>query len=242
MRPFTLSRMADLIRLVIAFDAVKPEAVEEAMMITRNRAVELLKQAEDMGFLRVEGYKYYSTGLGNSFREAFRNNDRLKIDNILSKYDPYFAVKEILTQQSSSMKQIKEETGLNEVTVEIILRLLRYIRDDFHSLGDRFFIEPEDMPSLGRFVTTVMKAYHEINNKAQWGQPRQFVRLDKVAGKTCGELRIPLSTFLRFLEKALATSSTIEVHSEAAGFQFIPFANRRIAPNSSRFYYMRVRK
>ena len=240
-RPFTLSRLADLIRLAQGYHGITSDIVEEAMMVTRNRAVELLKQAGEMKLLRVEGPTYYSTNLGNAFFEAVKNNDRVKLDNILSEYSPYFSIKDILSQQSANLKGLKKATGLSEVAIEIVLRLLRYVSDDLYSMNERFFLRTKNLPDLPEFVSTIRRAYEELNRVMRWGQPKKFIRVDKIAGRTCGELRLSVDDFSQLLERALESCSFVEVHSEVASYQFMPFARRRINPGSFRKCYLRLK-
>ena len=239
-RPFTLSRLADLIRLVHANRGLTSDIVEEAMMVTRNRAVELLKQAEEMKLLRVEGSKYCSTSLGNAFFEAVKSNDRVKLDNILSEYRPYLSIKDILSQRSADLKELKQLTGLSLVAIEIVLRLLRFVSDDLYSMNERFFLRTKNLPDLREFVLAIRRTYEELNRLVQWGQPKRFIRVDKIAGRTCGELRLSVDDFSRLLEKALESHSFIEVHSEIASYQFIPFTRLRINPGSFRKCFLRL--
>jgi len=240
-RPFTLSRLADLIRLARAYRGLTSDLVEEAMMVTRNRAVELLEQAEEMKLLRAEGPTYYSTKLGNAFFEAVKNDDRVKLDDILSEYSPYFVIKDMLSQRSANLKELKKATGLSEVAIEIILRLLRYVSDDLYFMNDRFFLRTKNLPDLPEFVSTIRRIYEELNHIMRWGQPKNFIRIDKIAGRTCGELRLSVDDFSRLLEKALESCSFVEVHSEVASYQFMPFARRAIKPGSFRKCYLRLK-
>ena len=240
-RPFTLSRLADLIRLTRVYHGITSDVVEEAMMVTRNRAVELLKQAEEMKLFRLDGSIYYSTNVGNAFFEAVKNNDRVKLDSILSEYSPYFAVRDMLSQRSASLKELKKATGLSEVAVEIVLRLLRYVSDDLHSINERFFLRTGNLPDLTEFVSIIRRVYKELNRVTRWGQPKKFIRIDKIAGRTCTELRLSVNDFSQLLEKALGSCGFIEVHSEVASYQFMPFARRKIEPSSFRKCYLRLR-
>lgn len=210
-------------------------------MVTRNRAVELLKQAEEMKLLRAEDSTYYSTKLGNAFFEAVKNNDRVKLDNILSEYSPYFVIKDMLSQRSANLKELKKVTGLSEVAIEIILRLLRYVSDDLYYMNERFFLRTKNLPDLPEFVSTIRRTYKELNRVMRWGQPKNFIRIDKIAGRTCGELRLSVDDFSRLLEKALGSCSFAEVHSEIASYQFMPFARRTIKPGSFRKCYLRLK-
>jgi len=240
-RPFTISRLADLIRLAHANRGLTPDIVEEAMMVTRNRAVELLKQAEEMKLLRVESSKYCSTYSGNAFFEAVKSNDRVKLDNILSEYLPYLIIKDILSRRSADLQELKQSTGLSGVAIEIVLRLLRYVRDDLYSMNERFFLRTENLPDLHEFVLAVRRTYEELNRLVRWGQPKRFIRFDKIAGRTCRELRMSADDFSRLLEKALESYSFIEVDSEVASYQFMPFARLRINPGCFRKCFLRLR-
>ena len=240
-RPFTISRLADLIRLAQAKRGLTSGIVEEAMMVTRNRAVELLKQAEEMKLLRVEGSRYCSTYSGNAFFEAVKSNDRVKLDNILSEYHPYLIIKDVLSQRSADLKELKQSTGLSAVAIEIVLRLLRYVSDDLYSMNEKFFLRTKNLPDLDEFTLAVRRAYEELNRLVRWGQPKKFIRVDKIAGRTCGELRLSVDDFSRLLEKALESHSFIEVHSEIASYQFMPFARLRINPGCFRKCFLRLR-
>jgi len=215
--------------------------VEEAMMVTENRAVELLKQAEEMKLLRLDGSMYYTTNSGNAFFEAVKNNDRAKLDSVLSEYSPYFSVRAILSRRSASLKELKRATGLSEVAIEIVLRLLRYVSDDLHSMNERFFLRTENLPDLTKFVSIIRRTYEELNRGTRWGQPKKYIRIDKIAGRICTELRLSVDDFSQLLEKALDFCGFVEVHSEVASYQFMPFASRRIKPGSFRKCYLRLK-
>jgi hypothetical protein len=240
-RPFTLGRLADIIRLARVFNGISSDHVENAMMVTRDRAVELLKQAAEMKLVRVDGSLYHSTSLGSAFFEALKSNDRTKLDNILSEYPPYFLVKNVLLERSADIKELKKITGLTEVAVEIILRLLRYVRDDFYSMHEKFFIRLKHQPDTMKFHTTLRNIYKEINRKMQWGQPKEYIRLDKIASNVCTELRISIDDFSSLLSQLLESSFGIEIHSEVAGYQFIPFSRRKLNPSLFRKCYLRLR-
>jgi len=200
-----------------------------------------LKQAEEMKLLRIDGSKYYSTNEGGAFFEAVKNNNRTEIDNILSEYSPYLVVKDLLSQRSASLKELKETTGLSEVAVEVVLRLLRYVSDDLQSMNEKFFLRTRNLPDLTEFVSTIRLVYEKLNRVRRWGQPKKFIRLDKMAGRTCTELRLSVDDFSQLLEKLLESSDFVEFHSEVTSYQFMPFARRRIKPGSFRKCYMRLR-
>lgn len=240
-RPFTLGRLTDIIRLSRACHGISSGHVEEAMMVTESRAVELLKQAEEMKLLRVDGSLYYSTRLGSSFFEALKNNDRAELDNILSEYPPYFIVKSVLLERSADTNELKNITDLTEVAIEIILRLLQYIRDDFYSLNERFFIKSNNSPDLGKFLKSVKKIYKKLNREMRWGRPKEFIRVDKIAMNVCPELRISIDDFSTLLNQLSESYIHIDIHSEGAGYQFIPFSPRKFSPSSFRKCYLRLR-
>lgn len=239
-RPFTLGRLADVIRLTRAYRGIASDHIEEAMMVTRSRAIELLKQAEDMKLVKLDGCMYYSTSLGNAFFEALKNSDRERLDNIFSEYSPYFAVKDVLSSRSATTSELKKMTGLTEVAIEIVIRLLQYTSDDLCSMDEKFFLRARELPSVDAFLLTIRRIYLEFNNHTQWGCPKDFIRLDKIAGHVCTEMRLSLDDFSRLLDKALESRSLLEVHSEVTGYQFMPFASRKLSPTAYRRSYMRM--
>jgi len=211
------------------------------MMVTESRAVELLKQAEDMKLVKVDGFLYHSTVMGKTFFEALNNNHRTRLDNILSEYPPYYAVKSVLLEKSVDIHELKGITGLTEVAVEVILRLLRYIRDDFHSLDEKIFIESNNPLDLGRFLRSVRKAYKRLNRELRWGRPKEFVRVDIIAMNICPELRISIDDFSTMLSQLSESHVGIDIHSEVTGYQFMPFSSRKLRPSSFRKSYLRLR-
>jgi hypothetical protein len=241
-RPFTLGRLADVIRLTRVFQGITSDHVEEAMMVTRDRAVELLKQAEEMRLIKPDGFLYYSTSLGNAFFEALKNDDRMRLDDVLSGYAPYNTIKNILSRRSANIAELKKMTGLTEVATEIVLRLLQYVHDDFCSVNEEFFLRAKELPNLAEFLSSTRRAYQELNNYTQWGCSKDFVRLDKIAGYVCQELRLSADDFSRLLNEALKSSSFLEVHSEVVGYQFLPFAPRKLNSTSYRRCYIRLRE
>jgi hypothetical protein len=209
-------------------------------MVTRDRAVELLKQAEEMKLVKLDGCLYYSTNLGNSFFEALKNDDRIRLDNILSEYTPYLAIKNVLSERSADITELKKITGLTEVAIEIVLRLLQYVRDDLCSMDEKFFIRTNELPELKDFLSSIKRAYLEINSRAQWGCPKEFIRVDKIAGFVCVELRLSIDDFSKLLDEVLKYSCMLEMHSEVVGYQFIPFGGK-LNPASYRGCYIRLR-
>jgi len=240
-RPFTLSRLADIIHLAQAPQGITSDDVEEAMMVTRDRAVELVRQAEEMKLIRPDGSRYYSTNLGSVFFEALRNDDNTKLDNTLSEYPPYLKVRTILSEKSADMAELKGETELTEVAIEIVLRLLRYVHDDLCCINERFFLRVKELPEDKCFLSAVRKTYSELRGCAQWGCPEYFIRVDRIASRVCGELRLPIDDFAKLLNKTMNTSPHIEVHSEVASYQFMPFSRRKLDPKSYRKCYMRLK-
>lgn len=241
MRPFTLGRLADIIRLTRVFQGITSEHVEEAMMVTRDRAVELLKQAEEMRLIKLDGALYCSTNLGNAFAEALKNDDRIRLDRVLSEYAPYSAIKNIVSKRSTDIMELKKITGLTEVAIEVVLRLLQYARDDLCSMGEKFFLRTNELPKLDDFLSSVKRVYAELNNSILWGRPKEFIRVDKIAGNVCGELRLSIDDFSKLLDEVLESNSIVEVHSEVVGYQFMPFSRRKLNPASYRRCYMRLR-
>lgn len=220
---------------------ITPEVVEEAMIVSRDRAVELLKQAEEMKLIRLDGSLYYSTALGNAFFESFKNDDRTKLDTIFCEYPPYLRIKSILSQKSVSITELKKDTGLTEVAVEIILRLLQYVCDDFCIMNETFFLRTKELPTVETFLSILRKTYLELNTHRQWGCSKGFIRVDKIAEHVCMELRLSLGDFSRLLNDSLRSCSPIEMHSEVAGYQFLPFLRLQLSPRSFRRCYMILR-
>jgi len=166
MRPFTLSRLVDVVRLVRALHGARVEDVEEALMVNRDRAVDLLSQAEEMKLLRRDGELYYSTILGNTFFEAYINGDRAKLDEVLNEYKPYYAVKSIISQKSVSVDELKVLTNLTEVAVEMILRLLQYTCDNLCFMNGKVFLSVRELPELAEFYSALRKVYFELSKKS----------------------------------------------------------------------------
>jgi hypothetical protein len=239
-RPFTLGRLADVIRLSRAYRGITSEHVEEAMIVTKDRAIELLKQAEDMKLIKLDGLLFHPTILGNAFFEALRNDDRTKLDNIFGEYQPYRAMKNIISVRSASIAELKQTMGLTEVGVEIILRLVQYVSDDLCCVNERFYLRTKELPKLSSFSSSVQKVYSECCSYTQWGCSRDFVRLDKIAGCVCAELRLSLDDFSKLLEEASECGAWLEIHSEVAGYEFMPFSSRKLNPASYRKCYVRL--
>jgi len=242
LRPFTLGRLADIVRLVRAFRGARIEDVEEAMMINKSRAAELLKQAEEMNLVKREGELYYSTSLGNTFFEAYSRGDRAKLDEVLSEYPPYFAVKSIISQRSVDIEELKNLTNLTEVAVDIILRLLQYTCDNLCFVSERVFLSVNELPKLDTFYSVLKKAYFKLSKNSQWGCSNFFVRVDKVAALVCQELRLTKDDFSKMLNKLVNSDIYLDLHSEGTGYAFIPFANRKIFPSTYKKCYIRLRE
>ena len=242
MRPFTLGRLVDVVRLVRAFRGVSVEDVEEAMMINKDRATELLKQAEEMKLIKRDGELYYSTGLGNAFFEAYNRGDRAKLDEVLNEYPPYFAVKSIISQKSVSIEELRSLTNLTEVAVEMILRLLQYTCDNLCFMGEKVFLSVKDLPKLNEFYSVLKKVYFELSRSSQWGCSNSFIRVDKVAVLVCQELRLTMDDFSTMLDKLIESGARVDLHSEGMSYAFVPFANRRINPSSFKRCFICLRE
>lgn len=242
MRPFTLGRLADVVRLVRAFRGASVEDIEEAMMINKDRATELLKQAEEMKLIKRDGDLYYSTGLGNAFFEAYNRGDRAKLDEVLNEYPPYFAVKSIISQKSVSVEELKSLTNLTEVAVEMILRLLQYACDNLCFMGEKVFLTVKDLPKLNEFYSVLKKAYFELSRSSRWGCSNSFIRVDKIAVLVCQELRLTMNDFSKMLDKLIESGARVDLHSEGMSYAYIPFANRGVNPSSFRRCYIRLRE
>lgn len=239
-RPFTINRLADIIQLAKVSQGINAEDLEEAMMVTRERAIELLKQAEDMKLIKLDGNLYYSCNMGNIFFEAFYNEDSAKLDGVLSEYPPYSKVKNILTEMSANMAELKRQTGLTEVAIEIVLRLLDYVCDDLCCTNEKFYFRVKELPELGHFLITIKGVCDELRGNEQWGCAKQFIRVDQIASRVCVELKLSLTDFSKLFDQTLE-KSMIEMHSEAASCQFLPFSNQRIDSKTYRKCYMRVK-
>lgn len=242
MRPFTLSRIVDVIRLVRALHGASVKSVEEAMIINKDRAAELLKQAEEMKLVRRDGELYYSTILGNLFFEAYNRGDRAKLDEVLIEYPPYFSVKKIISQKSVSIDELKDLTNLTEVAIEMILRLLQYTCDNFCFIDEKVFLSAKELPKLTEFYSAFKKAYFQLSKGSQWGCSNSFIRIDKIAVLVCQELRLTMDDFSKMLDKLIESGARVDLHSERMGYAFIPFANHRINPSSHRRCYIRLRE
>jgi len=239
-RPFTISRLADVVHLARISHGITVESVEEAMMVTRDRANELVKQAEEMRLLRVDGNTFFSSNVGNSFFEAFQNGDNSKLNEILSSYPPYAKIKNILSEKSADSVDLKKITGLTEVAIEIVLRLLSYVDSDLCCANERFYIKTKVLPETFEFLATVRQVCNEMRQDQQWGCGKEFIRVDKIACETCTRLRLSTDDFGRLFSDALE-QSLIEMHSEVASFQFMPFSPKRVDVSSYRKCYMRIR-
>jgi hypothetical protein len=242
MRPFSLGRLVDVVRLVRAYHGARVEDVEEALMVSRDRAVELLGQAEEMRLLRRDGELYYPTNLGNVFFEAYNSGDRAKLDDVLSGYKPYFAVKSIIAQKSVSVDELKVLTNLTEVAVEMILRLLQYTCDNLCFMGEKVFLSVKELPELLEFYSALRMVYFELSKSSQWGCSKSFIRVDKIAVSVCQELRLSMDDFSKMLDKLVGSNVPVDLHSEGMSYDFIPFADRRINPASYRRCYIRLRE
>jgi len=242
MRPFTLSRLVDIVRLARAFRGARVENVEEAMMVNRDRAVELLGQAEEMKLLRRDGELYYSTSLGSAFFEAYNSGDRAKLDEVLSQYPPYSAVKNIISKKSVSVDELKVLTNLTEVAVEVILRLLQYTCDNLCFMDGKVFLSVKELPDLAEFYSALRKVYFEFSKSSKWGCSNSFIRVDKTAVPVCQELRLSMDDFSKMLNKLVESNVAVDLHSEEISYNFLPFADRRINPASYRKCYIRLRE
>lgn len=239
-RPFTLNRLADLVHLASVNCSITAADVEQAMLVTRDRAKELIKQAEEMKLIKKKGYQYRSTSLGTDFFESFKSGDHNKLDITLSQYPPYHRIKQILSTKSADMSELKNTCGLTEVAVEIIIRLLKYVRDDLDSINEKYFFRKQDLPEFKVFFEILKKVYHDMTGFPQWGCPKDYIRVDKIATNVCNELRISVHQFSELLDEAIDTS-VIEVHSEISSFQFLPFMPQKINPKSYQKCYLKLR-
>jgi hypothetical protein len=242
MRPFTLSRLVDVVRFTRALHGARVEDVEEAMMVNRDRAIDLLSQAEEMKLLRRDGELYYSTILGNTFFEAYINGNRAKLDEVLNEYKPYYAVKSVISQKSVGVDELKVLTNLTEVAVEIILRLLQYTCDNLCFMNGKVFLSVKELPELAEFYSALRKAYFELSKGSQWGCSNSFIRVDKIAVSVCQELRLSMDDFSKMLNKLIGSNVAVDLHSEGISYDFLPFADRRINPASYRKCYIRLRE
>jgi len=242
MRPFTLSRLVDVVRLARSLRGMRVDDVEEAMMVNRDRAVELLSQAEEMKLLRRDGELYYSSSLGNMFFEAYNNGDRAKLDEVLSQYPPYSTVKNVISKKGVSVEELKSLTNLTEVAVEIILRLLQHTCDNLCFMGEKVFLSVKELPELSEFYSTLREAYFELSKGSQWGCSNSFIRVDKIAVSVCQELRLSMDDFSKMLNKLIGSNVAVDLHSEGISYDFLPFADRRINPASYRKCYIRLRE
>ena len=242
MRPFTLSRLADVVRLVKVYRGVRVEDIEEAMIISKDRALELLKQAEEMKLIRRDGELFYTTSLGNVFFEAYIRGDRAKLDEVLDEYPPYFAVKSILSQRSVSLDELKDLTNLTEVAVEMILRLLQHTCDNLCFMGEKVFLSVKELPELAEFYSALRKVYFEFSKCSKWGCSNPFIRVDKIAVSVCQELRLSMDDFSKLLDKLMRSNVRVDLHSEGMSQAFVPFVNIRIKPSHYRKCYIRLRE
>lgn len=238
-RPFTLTRLIDLLRLIRVYKKVEPELVADSMMTSKDRALELLRQAEDMGFIVHNDHKYSMTRIGYEFFEAFKNNDRERLDELLSRYPPYLCIKNILSKRSASLSELSEITGLTEVSVETIIRLMRYTCDDLCTVAGKFYLRRNELPSLKHFIEILKQVYKELNTNL-WGCPKEFIRMDQVARRVCMELRLKMVDFSRLLKEAQRRYRFIEVYSEGTGFDFLPY-HARFSLSNHRRCFIRIR-
>jgi hypothetical protein len=227
--------------LAQTLQGITADHVEDAMMVTADRAMELIKQAEEMKLIKPDGFLYCSTSLGNDFFESFRNCDNGRLDNVLCEYAPYLRIKKTLSETSANVAELRRQTGLTEVAIEIVLRLLHYIRDDFCCINERYFLRTKELPDCTSFLSTVRKIYSELSSYTQWGCSKDFIRVDRIASRVCSELRLSIDDFAGLLDRAMNTSSPVELHSEVASYQFIPFSQRGLDPKSYRKSYLRLR-
>ena len=234
--------MADLVQLARLCGGITPQDVEKSIMTTHERTIELLKQCEEMNILAIHKHKYIPTSLGIRFYEAFKRNDKEALDDVFSKYTPYYLVKELLSKRSMSISELQEETGFTIVEIEVILRLLRYIRTDLYVIGEKYFLGRKELPSQNAFISVLHHTFAELSKHKMWGRSKGFIRVDRIARKVCQELRISLTDFSNLLEKVLDSSDYIEIHSEKTGFAFIPFSNKRISSSSLHRYYIYLRR
>lgn len=242
MRPFTLSRIVDVIRLARTFRGVSIEDVEKAMMVSRDRSVELLRQAEEMKLIRRDGNLFYPTILGNIFFEAYNRDDRAKLDEVLSEYPPYFTIKNIISKKSVSIDELKKLTKMTEVAIEMIIRLLQYTCDNIHFVDEKIFLSSKELPELTDFYSVLRNAYLELSKGAQWGCPNFFVRVDKIAIIVCQELRLSMDDFSSMLDRLVKSGFPVDLYFEGMGYEFIPFVDRKISPSSYRKCYLRLRE
>ncbi|MBS7649095.1 hypothetical protein KEJ17_05570 [Candidatus Bathyarchaeota archaeon] len=195
-----------------------------------------MEQAVEMGLMAPDGYGYRSTKLGYDFFEAFKNNDRTLLDDILSKYSPYMLIKGILSQRSSSLSELMGITGLNEVGVEMMVRLLQYTRDDFCVIGERYCIRSKELPEINRFVEILKNVYEDLNEKVLYGCSKRFIPIEMIAKQVCLEMRLTLDDFSKLLEETQKINPYIEVHSEEVGYGFFPIRFQRTNNNYLRCY------
>ena len=223
MRPFTMSRILDLLRLARTNRKVTPEHAMRAMMVSQDRALELLEQAKDMGFIKKESEIQYSIlKKGGKFFESAKTNDKTTMDYILSEYHPYYLVKSQLIKESGNIDEIKIKTGLNEVEVEIILRLLKYIRDDLCVSNEKYYISRKEPLNPSHFLEALKEAYYELNRKSIWGRKKRYVRTDEIARLICTKILITPQNFSTLLEKASKENSMFEISYEKSGDAFFP--------------------
>jgi hypothetical protein len=151
-------------------------------------------------------------------------------------------VKDIISQRSVSIDELKQLTNLTEVAVEMILRLLEYTCDNLCFVRGKVFLSTEEPPKLTEFYSVLRDVYTKLSKESKWGCSNSFIRVDKIAVLVCQELRLSMDDFSKMLDKLMTSDFPIDLHSEGASYEFIPFVNRRINPSSYRRCYIHLRE
>ena len=161
------------------------------------------------------------------------------MDYILSEYHPYNLVKSYLIKKSASINELKIKTGLNEVEVEIILRLIKYVRNDLYTSNEKYYISRKEAISQSLFLKALKEAYCEINRKSLWGRRKHYIRADEIARLVCTSIMITPQNFLTLLE-ATKEDTTLEIYYEKSGDAFFrpPSTSRR---NKLHDFYITIR-
>ena len=240
-RPLTPKVLVETLRAISYMGCASLGDVERSLLVSSRRASELLSQLKRMRLVSNElSDKYRLTEHGKQLFAAAVQEDRDRLHQILIQYPPYRDVTRVLEENSQSIHEICVETGMNEVAVVTILRMLQWAtgRVRRNRKSNSFYLTVPFGPRIEEFYNTTWRTLENLTH-AEFGIRREFVKIPELRQLVCEQLHLDELTFNKMLNTMMQIYPGVFELSSAPAPVTAGSKDRGIVAEGRHFFYIR---
>lgn len=193
LRPTSLSKIVRVLTTLNALNTPSLTELSSALGMSLGHTRELIKMLQALRLVSLEGEALMLTQEGREFLVSYASRNANHIDAVLSMIESYKKARECLESGLSKPSDIAKCAGLNTVTVDITLRLIREVRalQELNNL-----LEPNSM-GIEAFEQMLYELYKDLAVRRK----NKYVPIHDLMNSMTRKSRLNPKTFTSLLAK-----------------------------------------